>query len=427
MFRSCCATFCNLTTFVTLVVLLFARNMYDASVLTPTFSEQWVAEMGWWTKFLIGYKILGMRIEPLPLSVLNTVHSNLNVVNLYPEKDPDAVKKFLEMAGNKKHDNDIIILRNIWANATDNKMKLFNNVDTFRQYADLDKEYETMLFPLHGKGDLKQSTFGGLLDTIEKTDDKLQGLLFSYNFFETQDFIREEYRKLWASVSPDLEKRVLSGRRRSHVFLYYGTKWITPLHAAPASDYFLQIANSKQWRFVHKKYIPYIGIRNQPGSGVLGTPVYFTDNYPSPIPYTEITLQPGDFMYFSTWHFHEVTNLEDEKLGFAIGIRPFEGLLTEPFGPMNLFNILNIPSHILNIMQTNTFGANQLDATCGSRRGLDHGQVYNGTTLSRYDFKMKDGNCYLEERVPDYQTKEINGELGVHEWKPWKPFGNLLF
>eukprot|EP00492_Amphilonche_elongata_P002076 TRINITY_DN2370_c0_g1_i1.p3 TRINITY_DN2370_c0_g1~~TRINITY_DN2370_c0_g1_i1.p3 ORF type:complete len:92 (+),score=34.24 TRINITY_DN2370_c0_g1_i1:1053-1328(+) len=73
---------------------------------------------------------------------------------------------------------------------------------------------------------------------------------------------------------------------------------------------------------------------------------------------------------------------------------------------MRLFNILNIPGHIFNLAQKNTFGSDKLDKTCGVDVDWTSGLAYNGSTLARYDFRVKDGKCYLEERVHDYQTKK---------------------
>merc|ERR1719204_535617 len=149
---------------------------------------------------------------------------------------------------------------------------------------------------------------------------------FDYTILEIDSFLQEAYIGLLKKLDPSLAllNRVWRNRIKSHVFVYGGNRYFTPVHTAVAADFFIQVSNSKRWWFMHKKYFPYAGLKRNPNAaGVF----FYSDmrrmeNYPAPgIPYTTFDVHPGDMFYFSNFQIHEVDNLEP-NLGFAIGMRP---------------------------------------------------------------------------------------------------------
>eukprot|EP00492_Amphilonche_elongata_P003339 TRINITY_DN3651_c0_g1_i1.p1 TRINITY_DN3651_c0_g1~~TRINITY_DN3651_c0_g1_i1.p1 ORF type:complete len:122 (+),score=1.21 TRINITY_DN3651_c0_g1_i1:48-368(+) len=106
--------------------------------------------------------------------------------------------------------------------------------------------------------------------------------------------------------------------------------------------------------------MPYFGAWRIMPQGVVGSPDYFIDAFPANkegIPFTELYLNPGDLLYFTTWHVHEVHNVEDDKLGFAIGIRPFSYIgryIHEQFAPLSLYNLIcfwGYPYHLFDLVR----------------------------------------------------------------------------
>lgn len=303
-------------------------------------------------------------------------------------------------------------------------MKFLNSTDNLRKYLDLEKEYKTMIFPKNKMHKVQKLKFDTIVDDLAKTDEKLTTLMFHYKFLEDQPWLWNEYKNLWKSLGTDFATEGLnSASYRSHTFLYYGTKYRTRLHAAPPADYFLQVANTKKWRFVHKRYIPYYGGWRIMPQGVMGSPDYFIDNFPEEkvIPHTEVTLQPGDLMYFTTWHIHEVFNTQPEKVGLAIGIRPFEWIgryTREQFAPLSFYNFVCIWGMLHHSYLKGTFDFSKRHF-CVAETLRKTGRGFNGTTITRFDYKDEgNGICNYHERQSDFQPREMRGELG---WKDWYP------
>lgn len=394
--------------------------MYDVSQLTPMLSEQWWAEMIWWSKFFICYPILSVNIAPVPMSKLKHHHSKLNVIELFPDKDPEAVSKFLDMAENKDHESDLIILRNVFSVSKGNILEKLRSADAWRKYADMSQMYEYALWHPNQQKQSMHTNMSVFFEDFESNKHR-KTMQFDFTLLKTQKIVLDEYKRLWKDLDQRLYDRIIgtlqTSRAKSHSFLWYGSDNRTPLHAAPVADYFLQLANSKKWKFIHKHYIPYIYSRlPDMAPGILSTPVYWVDGYEGGIPYTELDLHPGDLMYFPTWHYHEVQNLDPNALGFAIGIRPpgTNVQMGETFKPLAWYGIGVIPRFLL--FHAANFGT-------GSFKGKQpcNGPVtmaWNGTKFNRYNYHTVDGECKFSERHPDYQKNELSGVWKTSDYRP---------
>lgn len=145
-----------------------------------------------------------------------------------------------------------------------------------------------------------------------------------------------------------------------HAFLYYGNRFSSAQHNAPVSDWFVQIANTKTWRFVTPSYTPYFRPMQGGFTGVTMISGFGFLPNDTRIPYVDVQTRPGDLMFFPPTWWHEVHNVHPNAFGLAIGFRPkkstfpFKWLLlpwTAPKGqimhklaiiPNVLFNIPNI-------------------------------------------------------------------------------------
>jgi len=418
----------NLRWFFTVFVFIYARVLYDISVLAPPLSQQWFAELFWWTKFNFMTGLLWIDTPPLSLDTLQHHHSKINVIDLHASNT--SFTEFLKMTkDNALTYNNVIVLRDIFSQAPDNQLQFLNTTEAFKKYMDLDQVYQTMVFPKNKQHKVKKYTFREFLDLMPQTDEQLTTLMFHYGFLESQKWLLEQYENLWEALGSGFTAGTAPAgtaysNYRSHTFLYHGTKYRTRLHAAPPMDYFLQIANTKKWRFIHKRYMPYLGGWRIMPQGVMGTPDYFLDDYPKDkpgIPFTEVILNPGDIMFFTTWHMHEVFNTEPEKLGFAIGMRPWSwtGRYTdEQFAPLALYNFVCVWGMIHHTFLAGTFDFKKR-LSCRSETLRNSGRGFNGSTITRFEYRpMPDGECQYYERGSDYQQKELRGEL---DWKQWYP------
>jgi len=417
---SCCSIGCSVKVISTILMLVWARVLYDIHVINDTFTPQWWGEMWWWTKFAVLFS-LWIDIDPLHISYLQKHHSKLEVMDIWAHNDTEASEKFAHYANNREYDSTIVILRNIWEKHPENKLREMNSTENLRKYWDTDIVYQVAEFRKDQHYHNPKMTFGEILDTLPDTEEKLTTITFSYELLPTQKFFNEEYRKLLKLNGVDFEKMYY--QHGSHSFLYYGDKFRTRLHAASAAGYFLQVANSKIWRLIHKRYIPYVGLfRNLP-NGIMKTPEYYTDEYPmGGIPYTEIILNPGDLMYFSYYHVHEVMNLHPDRLGLAIGIRPGDivrRILSEPVKALSVYTTACLPRILLHALWTSSYDRKHIGESCTGYDGRSTGQaVYNGSTITRYDYHKENGKCVMKERRTDFQEKELLGEIRKEDWHP---------
>lgn len=114
------------------------------------------------------------------------------------------------------------------------------------------------------------------------------------------------------------------------MFIGYGSEFPakTHFHCAAAPNWFIQVFGHKVWRFLPPKWSPYF----QPFF-VKGTPAVVSRNTlyddasfdrhnAKDLPYSEIALNPGDFLYLPGWWWHEIHHLENEYFA-GVGLRPF--------------------------------------------------------------------------------------------------------
>jgi len=402
--------------------------IYFVAILSPTFSAQWYAEIWWWTKFVFTSEDL----DPLPLSLLEVKHSKIDVHEFWVKNDSEAVNKFLHHAWNPEYDDSVIILRNVWANDSDTIMQELNSIDAIRKYTE-EREYESVVsHPDGAPRGFETRNLSFVLDNLESGDiSEMRGLIFDFSFLDTQATIRDAYMSMWAKLDIRLHNRIKFFSRSSHTFLYNTNRWRTELHAAPADDYFLQVANQKNWGFINKKYTPYIGMVKQNTFGVsqiMGTPQYFASDYPDhELPRTYVSVGPGDLMWFPSWHFHEVLN-EYDDFGLAFGQRTFRNIgTTEQFGPFWLYNIRGLAAlfskwFIVKVLPDYTWALIakhvMADRFCKDRYGNPFAMGWNGTHMLRHDYRVVDGECQRVPRQDGYQQKEILKEWNIREWKP---------
>lgn len=416
----CCSIRCNVYVWSTLIMLLWARLLYDVHSINDPWTPQWWAEMIWWTKFSVLFS-LWIDVPPLPTSILKKHHSALEVVDIWAHNETDATERFLELTSSRKYDDQIVILRNVWGKHPENKLQYMNSTENLRKYWDMDLDVQVAEFPKDQHYHNPRLTMSELLNTIADDREKLTTVTFSYELLPTQKFFNEEYRKLLRLNGIDFDKMYF--QHGSHTFLYYGNKFRTRLHSASAAGFFLQVANTKIWRLIHKRYMPYVGLfRNLP-NGIMKTPEYYSDDYPAGgIPTTEIVLNPGDLMYFSYYHIHEVLNKHPDRLGLAIGIRPgdiVKRVLSEPVTALSIYTAACVPQILLHGLWTSSYDRKQAGDQCSGFDGRRTGTaVYNGSTITRYDYGIVDGECVLKERRTDFQRKELMGEIKKEEWHP---------
>merc|ERR1719204_2343069 len=373
--------------------------------------------MIWWTKFLV---CRGMDIDPLPISSLEHHHSEIKILELFPANDSKAFEKFLSYAGTAAYDDTVIIVRNAWGAYPDNKLKDYTNLDHFRKVSNLSQEYWATHWNMGKKPSKTRANLSEVLDYIEDKETGLTGLLFDYTFLEKDMALQEAYKDLWTKLDPSLGllNRIWGKKGKSHTFLYNGNGSYAPLHAAYSADYFVQVANTKRWYFINKRYFPYAKVKRT-GFGIVNTYFYKSKDYPAPgIPYTTFDLHPGDLLYFDTFHLHEVENLED-TLGFAIGIRPIPpGSFYDRFAPLLLYNTMNMPWILYHMGSDSSTAQLAARGKCIGSQG-PYTYAYNGSKVTRWDYREVDGECTIYEKDPDYQRKEMLGEWEITDYHPY--------
>lgn len=431
-----CSYICTCQFFLSVVLLLWVYMLQDiARVNANSPLSQTLAEMWWWSKFVVLTQFW-ITVEPLSLDYLQNQHSHLGVRNYWVHNDSTAAERFFKDSTDwRLVDKECLVLRGIWANNSENMLRYLNSTDNLRKYLDMDRNYSTLVAPVDEHWYYDDLPFEKILDDMENhSDEKLTSIYFSYEFAaqESQPFIWKWYNDLYTKLGFDFndvnQGSMVRGKRlfTLHSFLYYGTKQRTRLHAAPPADYFTQVANKKKWRLIHKRYFPYMNLYRHGSLGIMRTPEYYITDYAEDrIPYVDILVEPGDMMYFSEWQVHEVWNTEP-TLGLAIGVRPAKPIGTklfqEPVASFVLHNLLLIPQAIIFLLQkhrtTYTHGSKTGMEGCISQGGQPHTWGYNGTTITRYDLKMIDGTCVMAEKVPNYQVLESSKQISTHSWMP---------
>jgi len=360
------------------------------------------------------------------LKYLEHRHSELKLIELFPERDAEAFDKFNEYTENPEYDDYIVIIRNVWANYTENKMSAFKDIEYWRKNCNLENKYPSAHWPVGNPVKNNFFTLRDTLDRIENPDHGANSMIFDLVLLEGDEFIYESYKDLWTSLDSELADRLLNPERKgnSHTFLYWGQQMHTALHAAFMADYFFQVANAKEWKFVHKRYFPYLGARRS-DFGTIQTPGYFVNNYESPgIPHTTVETHPGDLLYFPTFHAHEVWNLHPDRLGYGVGIRPNRQSFSfgEPWFPLKFYNYFSFPLAVkYHLMQkyVKAEGGNlNKKKFCTGMYDNQYGYAYNGTQLARFDYKIIDGKCHFLEKDKSYQIKEMAGEWSITDWHP---------
>jgi len=413
---------CSFQIFIALLVLLYAYVLSDvAFTMAPLFSKQWFAEMIWWSKFVF---LIGVDIPPLPLETLEHKHSHLEVVEFFPATDAQAFDKFTDMLGRRENDQKILILRNVWANYTESPFSQMNSIEYMKKHLNLDNSYNAFVYGKNPPaGSLK--TLREVFDKIQNVDgDEIHTISFETTMAAKEKFLWDAYQDLWRTVSPRLEKLIIKSMANTHNFLYYGNRARTPLHAATVADFFFQISNTKRWTFVDKRYMPYMNVQKKFGDTIL-PPYYLAEDYPTDsIPYTNVHTHPGDLMYFGVWHPHQVDNVHPDQFGMAIGIRPkpFFGPGAINFSPLGFYSLISIPNIILHTklfkgaekwILERKYGKDRTIA-CASPHGGDWDFGFNGEKMTRFDYRIIDGECKFLERKGGYQTKELFGLLDIH-------------
>jgi len=164
---------------------------------------------------------------------------------------------------------------------------------------------------------------GDAWDRMQQKKDLYLG--FSYVLMRNNPAYQQAVFDAISHHGEEFKKVTNLGPAIQHGFLYKGARFSTGMHQAPVGDWFIQIANSKVWRFVHPSYTPYI--RPMAGSlriGMISGYSYLPND--TPIPYVDVETKAGSLMYFPPHWWHEVHNIHDDQFGLACGFRPKETL-----------------------------------------------------------------------------------------------------
>jgi len=399
--------------------------LYDIHTLNEPFTDQWWGEMAWWSKFVIFFP-LSIDLLPLPLDILKVRHSEIKVIELHADQDPNVGAKLLEYAYKKKYDDCVIVIRNVFANDPTNGLRKLDSIEAYKEHLNMDVNYTTLYMPLNAHFKTDQMRFGDVLDRMPNTDEGIITLTGNYEFFTSQPWFTNEYKKLLTKNGIDFENSEVGKigfmeKWIPQTFMWWGQTYRTRLHSAGAANFFLQVSNSKRWRFIHKRYTPYSNSFKALPLGNMKTPEYFVEDFADGLPYTEIFTKPGDLMFFPYWHMHEVTNLEANKVGLGIGIRkgdPLKRLFKEPVGALKVYNFLCMPGMLLHGLLYGSAFDSTADDKCKSFGGRSQSWTWNGTHTTRYDLKKVDGECKFAERRPDFQMAELSGVIDKDEWAP---------
>lgn len=416
---------------VLIFIICWAHMIKDVAYKAPMFSDQWWAEMIWWTKWVC---CIGIDFPPIPIHMLKHRHSEIKVMELFPHNDSQAIEKFLKYSMTKEYDDYVIILRNVWSEYPDNELRKYNSVEYFKENCDLDSEYPENVVRPDGPQTRKMEKLGTILDNLNRTD-ALHALTFEFTLSQKEKHIHKAWGDLWNGIDKGLADRLIKAPGLNHHFLFHGNRTHTQIHAAFIAGYFHMIANSKQWKFAHKAYTPYLGGWKK-SSVTPAIPFYRFADYPEPgIPHTIVNFYPGDLAYFGAWQYHEVVNNHHDRLGFGVGVRPtyfgsINGLLaplalpaSAYFSPLIWHTFTGIPFMVIQNTAEKMNKSPQhagSDGGCEGRFGYPWARGFNGTQETRYDMKMVDGECLFVERELDYQKREVLGEWHPKEWHPRK-------
>jgi len=204
--------------------------------------------------------------------------------------------------------------------------------------------------------------------------------------------------------------------------LYYGNRVATGQHSAPAGNFFLQIANTKTWRFVGPRYTPYMKpMRSVSHLSMVSGHAYVSNS--SRIPYTDVTVEAGDLVLVPPSVWHEVHNVHPE-FGLATGFRPrpanhfFKWMLFPWTAPPGQFmhKFLCIPGQIiprllgrkeidfrvLNKGDSKTLLQNSKKAGLFNRMQ----RLYPGWNMAKHDLGRYDivGGLYKAEDAKEWRT-----------------------
>jgi hypothetical protein len=143
---------------------------------------------------------------------------------------------------------------------------------------------------------------------------------FSYTLLNNnKDTLLKDINEMLHQYGEDVANLIPVNHSLHHAFLYKGKKYHTGQHQAPVSDWFVQISNSKKWRFIKPTYTPYMRPIPIDGVSMMSGFDYLPDD--CGIPFVDVTTEPGDLMFFPAHWWHEVHNLYDNH-GIAFGLRP---------------------------------------------------------------------------------------------------------
>jgi len=425
-----CSYICSCQAVLAIIMLIWAHFLYDiARVNANSPWDQYLAEMWWWTKFVV-CSPLWIHIDPLPLDLLQNKHTHMSIIEYFPHNDSTAARRWSDDSNDWRHDDHVLVMRNVFKN-NDNPLQYLNSTDALKEYLEMDRDYRALVLPKNEPWYYTIMPFKDFLDQIEDTSKKLLQLAFSYEVVDEQGqpWLWEKYNQVWTDLGLNLNddigtmKIMGEGVFRTHSFLYYGNNGRARLHSAPPPDYFLQVAGKKRWRFVHKRYTPYLGFYRNTPFGSLRSPEYFAEDYPDrKIPYTELIVNPGDLFYFSYWHAHEVWNESPNKLGFAIGIRPSDFLFrfwTDPCRATMTYSYFMLPFQVFHrFVAKGSLKNTWTDDDCTSQAGNPYTTGYNGTKMTRYDIKLINGTCEYQEKVQNYQQLEMSNFVRPDSWLP---------
>jgi len=250
----------------------------------------------------------------------------------------------------------------------------FNKSDIY----DFMKEYSTVKYASMSLGDAwdrmqnKKDLYLGFSHVLMKNNPAYQQAVFDAIAYHGEEF-----------------KKVTNlGRTFHHGFLYKGAGFSTGMHQAPIADWFIQISNTKVWRFVHPSYTPYI--RPMAGYQRVG----MTSGYPyipndTPIPYVDVETKAGSLMYFPPNWWHEVHNIHDDQFGLACGFRPKESVFPLKWLAMPWSAPRGLIMHKLGIIPGLVFGNLLYDTIFGKayKSGVEwrkHRMVTNRNRFKSY-------------------------------------------
>jgi len=386
-------------------ICIFALTLHVARIAVDIpakpWTKQWIGEMLYWSFFPLVTSVPHFGFEPIKLPqhwLSSNPHSELKLRNFFVKNDSDAISDFWAAVKSSESYDQILVLRRIWDDDDDKLfLKEFQDTETFLKHSNLQAEYDVLKFSTGEPGVEEKMNLSEYFAQLNDTD-SISYMGFLFNFFETQNVIKDAYFDVLNKMATPPEYHLETAWSLSHVFLYSGSIFGAFMHAASSADLFLQVSNSKRWRFTHKKYLPYLGsTRFNRGGALLFAPVFELPN-DSIIPFTDIIINPGDALYFTGFQSHSVTNLQ-EGLGFAIGFRPFRTIFTETFYPLWTYNIINgvvkVTFDALFGKLTSSYGAKERECADG-QSGLKYAPGYSGSDMDFYQYSKVNGVCQFQ-------------------------------